>query len=100
MYRTGHWADAVAALREAFRRAKGSERAFEHTATLFFLAMAQWRCGEQKGAMESYREAVQRMEHFFDARDTCNRALRAEAAALLGIPEPPTPKAKEQSTRK
>jgi hypothetical protein len=61
------------------------------------LAMAQWQRGKQAEAMASYQEAVRLMERNFDARDL---ALRAETAALLGIQEPPIPKAKEDTPQK
>jgi len=50
--------------------------------------------------MQAYRQADGRMERSFRARDILDRAIRDEAAALLGIQEVPTPKAKEEAPRK
>jgi serine/threonine protein kinase/Flp pilus assembly protein TadD len=93
-YRSGEWTAAAAALQKAFQLQAGE---WTRAQIACFLAMAQWRCARPVEARESYQQAVQLMEGNFDARDL---ALRAETAAVLGIPVPPTPKAKEESPRK
>jgi hypothetical protein len=40
------------------------------------------------------------MDHSFVGRNVCDRFIRAEAAALLGIHDPSPPKPKEESPRK
>jgi hypothetical protein len=56
----------------------GSER--------FFLAMACWRLGKKEQARARYEQAVQWMAHH-KPRHYDLRRYRAEAAALLGLPE-------------
>jgi hypothetical protein len=62
--------------------------------------MAQWRCGRQENAREAYQQAAKRMEKSFRTQDSVDRAIKAEASALLGIPEQPTPKTKEVASQK
>jgi hypothetical protein len=84
-YRSGEWCAAEAALQEALRGKSGD---WTKAQIACFQAMAQWQCGKQVEARESYQQAVRLMERNFDARDM---ALRAEAAALLGIKFGPAP---------
>jgi tetratricopeptide (TPR) repeat protein len=95
-YRAGDWPASVTTL-EGFLQMK--EGPWTRTRAFLFLAMARWQRGKEAEARDAYQQAVHLMERRFDAR-VGNPDLRAEAAALLGIPEPPTPKAKEQSPRK
>jgi serine/threonine protein kinase len=100
-YRTGQWDAAEGAFHEALRKREFPRRVGRTPAlTAFFLAMAQWQCGRQEEARKAYQQAVRRMETSFLARDYLARTIQAEAAALLGIHEPPTAKAKEDTRRK
>jgi serine/threonine protein kinase len=96
-YRAGDWPAAVTTLEEFLQMKEGP---WTRTRAFLFLAMARWQRGKEAEASDAYQQAVQLMESRFDARGDSNADTRAEAAALLGIPEPPTPKAKEQSPRK
>ena len=85
-YRAGDWKAAIQSLRKASQLYQG--RLFSHVA--FFLAMAHWQLGEKDHARKWYTPAVLWM----DKRDPKNeelRRFRAEAAALLGLPEQPPP---------
>jgi serine/threonine protein kinase len=100
-YRMERWNAATNALQEGFRRASGWSRKLPWTYSLFFLAMAQARCGKAREAMESYQEAIRTLSNRLIAgRDPFTRALHAEASALLRLPEPTTPKDKEGSSQK
>ena len=94
-YRAREWGAAVDALQEAHRHWKEGD--WTRAQITCHLTMAQWRCGKRAEALESYQETVRLMEKNFDARDS---ALRAEAASLLGIQEPPMPQGKEAKPRK
>jgi eukaryotic-like serine/threonine-protein kinase len=78
-YRSGDWNAAETALQEAHR---GNAGDWTKAQIACYQAMAHWQCGKPGEARESYQRAVGLMERNFDARDV---ALRAEAAALLGI---------------
>jgi serine/threonine protein kinase len=101
-YRTGQWAAAVNALQENLQRTPAwpgglTTRGRPAIEALLFLAMAQWQCGKHEEASKTYGIAIGIMEMDFSARDLEERAARAEAAALLGIKEPPSLKAKEEA---
>jgi hypothetical protein len=57
----------------------------------FFLAMAHWQLGAWEEARHGFDRAVQCMDKN-KAHNVDLRPLRVEAAALLGIAEPPAPK--------
>jgi serine/threonine protein kinase len=83
LYRKGDGQGSVTALEKAMELSnggKGTER--------FFRAMATWQMGNKQQARALYEDAVQWMAkhkpHDYDLR-----RFRAEAAALLGIPEEP-----------
>ncbi len=97
-YRADRWDAAVGSLQKALQSSE-VKRSWDRTIALFFLAMAQWRCGRHEEAMKTYEQAVRRMEKSFLRRDVQDRATQAEAAALLGVEEPATPRAKEGSPR-
>jgi hypothetical protein len=64
----------------------------------FFLAMAYWQLGRRDEARLWYDRAVQWMDkHVPNHREL--RRFRAEAAALLGLPEPTAPGSKEVPPR-
>jgi tetratricopeptide (TPR) repeat protein len=114
-YRLGEWSAAVEALQIALEKAEArsklsatdlqaDEAQYRDSVrfsqgrvanVLFFLAMAQWRCGQAKDAIENYQRAVRKMESDFMGRDLYDRAIRAEAAALLGV-EPAPEKAEQK----
>jgi serine/threonine protein kinase len=101
-YQTGQWQAAANAFREVLQKSLPrpggpATRRGPSTETLFFLAMAQWQCGEHQQAIATYRNAVREMDTDYNARDVEERTARAEAAALLGIKESPPPRAKEES---
>lgn len=96
-YRAGDWPASVTTLEEFLQMKEGP---WTRTRAFLFLAMARWQRGKEAEAREAYQQAVRLMESRFDARVGPNADTRAEAAALFGIQEPPTPKAKEQSPRK
>ena len=84
--RVGNWEAAVTALKKSMERGGGG------SIDWFFLAMAQWNLGEKEVARKWYDQAVEWMETKRPGNDSGNaeRArFRAEAAALLGIAEPP-----------
>jgi cytochrome c-type biogenesis protein CcmH/NrfG len=84
-YRAGNWRDAVATLQEAMRlRGEGSDRNW------FFLAMAERKQGKSDEEQPSYDNARKWMdENRPDNREL--KAVRSEAAELLGVPEPDLP---------
>jgi hypothetical protein len=67
-------------------------------ASAFFSALAHWRLGHEDVARTEYAEAVRWMDKYAPGDDQLKR-FRAEAAALLGIPEPPPPEGKEVPAR-
>jgi serine/threonine protein kinase/uncharacterized protein HemY len=85
-YRAGNWKDAVAALEESM--ARNRERRGGYSVDWFFLAMAHWRLGDKARAGKWYTAA----RLWMDKHDPTNaelRRFRAEAAALLGLPDQP-----------
>jgi tetratricopeptide (TPR) repeat protein len=82
-YRNGEWQAAVEALTKSTQlRQSGDATDF------FFLAMARWQLGDKEQAREWYDKAVAWMDKH-DPRDAELLRFRAEAVALLGIPDPP-----------
>jgi hypothetical protein len=76
-------------------------RAGGDAADWFFLAMAHWQEGEKDQARQWYDKAVQWTEKS-KSQDEELRGFCAEAAALLGLTERPTPttaKKEENPTR-
>jgi hypothetical protein len=59
-----------------------------------YLAMAHCRLGEKEKSRQWYDRSIQSIEKA-KSQDEELRRLRAEAAALLGIGDQPTPKEKE-----
>jgi uncharacterized protein HemY len=89
-YRAGDWKAAIMALEESMGLRSGRIE----SSNTFFLAMAHWQLGEKEKARQVYDLAVDWMEK----NDPQNQGLgrfRAEAAALLGLKEPPTHPGKE-----
>lgn len=99
LYRTAQWDAAQEALQKAMQWPE-VRRKWGWAYALFFLAMTEGRSGRREEAIRAYRQAEQRMANSFRARDVMDRAICAEAAALLGIKQPATLKAKEKSSHK
>jgi tetratricopeptide (TPR) repeat protein len=99
-YRAGSWDEAVAAL-EKSRALPPRRPTFDHdkASTCFYLAMAYGQLGEGQKARSSYEQAVRWMDRSAWQELEPLRRLRAEAAEVLGIHEPPT-KGKEESPQK
>jgi serine/threonine protein kinase/tetratricopeptide (TPR) repeat protein len=83
-YRTGQWRDAITDLRRSMALAGG-----DNEWNLFFLGMSHWQLGELDQARQYYGQAVERMEKSTWASSAKLRRVRAEAAELLGMREPP-----------
>jgi tetratricopeptide (TPR) repeat protein len=86
-YRAGQWADAAAAL----EKAEEMDAAKATAANAFFLAMARWQVGERETARRWYGTAAERMAKTKWPPPDLPR-FRAEAARLLGMPNPQTPR--------
>jgi tetratricopeptide (TPR) repeat protein len=86
-YRNGEWNAAIEALTKSIELAKGENAALN----LFFLAMAHERLGDKKQTRAWYNQAVAWMDQYKPKDEELLR-LRAEAAALLGVPEGPPPR--------
>jgi tetratricopeptide (TPR) repeat protein len=88
-YRTGDWRAAIQAVEKSIALTKdgnGVDR--------FILAMAHWQLGDKQQARHCYDQAVQWMEKNKPADEELAQ-FRAEAAALLGLNEPPGPPAED-----
>ena len=93
-YRAGDWRGAIEALAKSEELAPGKDLGAEG----FFLAMAHWQLGHKDEARRWYDRAVQWMAKNAPNNDELRR-FRAEAAALLGLPEPVGPAGKEVPRR-
>jgi tetratricopeptide (TPR) repeat protein len=82
-YRLGDWKAALVALEKAT-----SLRKQNNSTDWFVLAMAHWQLGDKEQARKWYDQAVRWMDKN-KPQDEELRRFRAEAAELLGIPEPP-----------
>jgi hypothetical protein len=92
-YRAGDWKGAL----EAFGRTDRKHwwkpdqvwsRELAGAGGWFFRAMAHWRLGDKDMARKEYAEAVRWLDEYAPEDYELNR-IRAEAAALLGIKDPP-----------
>jgi tetratricopeptide (TPR) repeat protein len=88
-YRSGHWQAAIEALANATKFGTKDDRSLS-----LYLAMAHGQLGHKAEARKRYDQAVGWMEKR-PSRDEDLLRLRAEAAALLGLPEPTAPAKKE-----
>jgi Flp pilus assembly protein TadD len=88
-YRAGDWKAAIEALNRSMELHKGGD-----SNDWFFLAMACWQLGDKPQARSWYDKAVGWMEKNQPTAEELIR-FRAEAAALLGLPEPTAPASKE-----
>jgi hypothetical protein len=88
-FHAGHWDAAAEALGKWAELGPADQPGLE-----FFLAMAHWRAGHKEEARKWYDQAVGLMDrHKWQDEPLLRR--RAEAAALLGLPEPTAPAKKE-----
>jgi serine/threonine protein kinase len=92
--RAGHWQAAIGALDRAMKLTDGGM-----AADWLCLAMACWQLKDKEQAHQWYDRAIQWMEKH-NPRDEELGRFRAEAAALLGIPEKPSPTGKARSEPK
>jgi len=98
-YRAGDWKAAKQALEKSMELLDGEMEGFN----TFFLAMVDWQLGDRTQALKWYHQAVRWLE-----KDPPRNAefryqihlIRAEAAQLLGIKEPPTVIEKAKSPEK
>jgi WD40 repeat protein len=81
-YRVGDWNRAVDTLKKSIEL---SDQGVESSPSLFVLAMAYRRLGDQQQAQLSYDQAVHRIEIVRKTSDRTLLRLRAEAADVLGI---------------
>jgi len=93
-YNAGAWDEAIKALWRSVELTSGGSRA-----DWLFLAMAHWQKGDKDKARSWYDKAVQGMEKD-ESNDDELRRFGAEAAALLGLPDHPTPFAKTEENAK
>jgi tetratricopeptide (TPR) repeat protein len=93
-YRNGDWKAAVDTLQESIRRARG-----EHSIDFFFLAMAYQKLGKRERARHYFDQGKQILGREKYPSVTL-QLIHTEAATLLGIPERPMRKAKEESHQK
>jgi serine/threonine protein kinase/tetratricopeptide (TPR) repeat protein len=84
-YRAKNWNDAIRALEKSM-----SLRNDGMSSDRFFLAMACWQLERRDEARRRYDQAVHWMEKY-DPKNHELRRFRAEAAALLGLPESAAP---------
>jgi tetratricopeptide (TPR) repeat protein len=79
-YRTGDFKEAKNTLDASMARAKGGD-----CWDWFLLAMVQWQVGEKEQARQWFDRAAKQMEEPRFSSSQVGRALRAEAAKVLGI---------------
>jgi tetratricopeptide (TPR) repeat protein len=84
-YRAGDWKAAIASLEKSMELRSGGD-SFDW----FFLAMAHAQCGERERARAFFDRAGKGMERMKPQAEELRR-LRAEAAGLLGVEDPPRP---------
>ncbi len=83
-YRAGDWQATIAGLKKSMDLGKGG-----NSLDWFFLAMADWKLGNKDAARVWYDKALEWMEKNDPANEELIR-FRAEAAELLGLPQPAT----------
>jgi serine/threonine protein kinase len=94
-YRNGRWDAALEALQKSLQWPEVLGK-WGWTHALQYLAMTHWQLGQREEAFRAFRQAEERMKKTFRTRDVLDRAIRNEAAALLGIKEPPPFKVEEK----
>jgi tetratricopeptide (TPR) repeat protein len=93
-YRAGDWKAATTALEKSMSLRNGGD-----SSDWFFLAMAYWQRGEKEKARQWCDKAVASLDKN-NPKDDELRLFRAEAAALLGLPEVQPTKAKDLTPSK
>jgi hypothetical protein len=88
-YRARNWNDAITALEKSMSLRNGGM-----SLDWFFVAMACWQLERRDEARQWYDRAIGWMEKY-DPKHHELRRFRAEAAAVLGLPEPTAPAKKE-----
>src|SRR5262249_12293251 len=86
-YRSGHWAESIAASERSMELTKGG-----NAADRFFLAMAHWQKGEKDEARKWFDKAVARTNEE-EPKNAELHQFWTEAAELLGSPGPDAPRA-------
>jgi Flp pilus assembly protein TadD len=89
-YRAGNWQAAIDALTKSETLSQSKWLSFNG----FFLAMAHWQRGDKEGARQWYDKTINSLT----ADDDQFQRFRAEAAALLGLPDPAQGPAREKPT--
>jgi serine/threonine protein kinase len=85
--------DRVQSAREALLKAVALNNSeFE---IYMFTAMSVWKCGDRDGARQWYRRAMRQWDETLSSDEWIPR-LRAEAAAVLGITDDPSPGGKNE----
>jgi tetratricopeptide (TPR) repeat protein len=84
-YRAGDWKAAIEAL------TKSSQLQGDNSINFLFLAMAEWKIGNQDAARVWFDKAVDSPPNQIPNENAKLRRFRAEAADLLGISEPGVP---------
>jgi tetratricopeptide (TPR) repeat protein len=99
-YRNGDYRAAMVTLENCIRSREG-EKSYNcfFLADCFFLAMAYWQLGDREQARRYFERGIQPTGREIAPYITIQQ-IRAEAAALLEIPEKPTSRDQEVSTRK
>jgi serine/threonine protein kinase/Flp pilus assembly protein TadD len=82
LYRAKEWQAAVAALMKSRELRPGGD-----SVNGFFLAMAHWQLGDKATALTWYEKGVERIGNHQSDMAELHR-FRAEAAALLNLPDP------------
>ena len=80
-YRVGRWKECIVELKKVTEKLRR-----ETVVTWLFLAMAHWQQGDKAAARRFYDEAAAWMAKHTSA-NCFDRSIRAEAAALLGVPK-------------
>jgi len=103
-YRAGEWKAAIEALEKSTQLDPGGDPSSwlsgGDPCRWLFLAMAHWQNGGKQKGRSLYGEAVQRTEKSRSQDEEEVRRFRAEAAALLGVTDHPTPTAKKEENTK
>jgi eukaryotic-like serine/threonine-protein kinase len=89
-YRAGEWDAAIEALEKSNELAGGPS-----ASSGFFLAMANWQSGRKEQARKWYHTAVEWMVRN-KSNDEQKLRVRAEASALLGLFDDPTPSGRKE----
>lgn len=92
-YRAGEFKASIEALDQSIALRNGG-----NSVEGFFLAMSHWQLGDQEQARKCYAQAVAWMDKP-NQKNKRRLELRAEAAQMLGVKDPPTPMQHPEGTR-